>query len=69
MSSLLGKTIFSAAEGLQSGTFTSVELTRAYLGQIRGMNNILNAYLTVMDEEALEWAREADERRAKGEER
>lgn len=68
MAHLLEHTIASAAEGLASGAFTSVELTKAYLDQIRGLDQTLNAYLTVMEEEALEMAQASDDRRAKKQE-
>ena len=65
--SRLEQTIVSAAEKLTTGACTSEALTKEYLTQIHGMNNALNAYLTVMDEEALVLARASDERRARGE--
>ena len=61
--SLLEHTIVTAAEGLASGKFSSLELTQAYLDQIRGQNGTLNAYLTVLEEESLSQARASDERR------
>ena len=64
--SLFEKTIVTAAEGLASGTFSSLELTQAYLDQVRGQNLTLNAYLTVLEEESLSQARKSDERRREG---
>ncbi len=58
-----GHTIVSAAESLSKGEASSVELTRAYLGQIRGLNGSLHAYLTVLEEQALEAAKRSDDRR------
>jgi len=45
---------------------SSVELTRLFLDRIRGLNGVLNAYITLDEETSLAQARKADERRAKG---
>ncbi len=66
MSNLLGHTIVSARTGLRTRQFTSQELTRAYLDQIHKHNARLNAYITVDDEYAMQMARAADERIARG---
>lgn len=66
MRDLLGKTIVSAAAGLKAGDFTSVELTKAYLQQIRGLDITLHAYLDVLEDLAVNQALESDERRAAG---
>ncbi|MSR84997.1 Asp-tRNA(Asn)/Glu-tRNA(Gln) amidotransferase subunit GatA [Candidatus Uhrbacteria bacterium] len=60
----LNQTIASAHLGLERGDFSSVELTQAYLKQIHGLNATFNAYLTVLDESALEAAKQSDVRRA-----
>lgn len=60
-------TIKEASRALRAGEMTSVELTNAYLDQIRGLNGPLNAYVTVMEEMALTEAKQSDERRARGE--
>ncbi|HVM90656.1 MAG TPA: Asp-tRNA(Asn)/Glu-tRNA(Gln) amidotransferase subunit GatA [Verrucomicrobiae bacterium] len=65
MADLLNKTIAEASVGLASGAFTSVELTKAYLGQVRGLDKTLHAYLDVMEDAALAQAAESDARRAK----
>ena len=61
---VLNKTIESASLGLKQGDFSSVELTQAYLAQIRGLNETFNAYLTVMEDVAIESAKRSDARRA-----
>src|SRR5699024_5133753 len=50
------------------GTYTAEEITKAYLDQIDAMNDEINAYITVMREEALEQARALDKKKAAGEE-
>ncbi len=69
MNDLLGKSIVQAADGLQAGEFTSVDLTNAYLQQIRGLDITLHAYLDVLDGAALLAASQSDERRAAGKSR
>ncbi len=63
---LLNKTITSAADGLKKKSFSSEELTRAYLNQARGLNVALHAYLTLDEEGAMAAARASDVRRASG---
>jgi aspartyl-tRNA(Asn)/glutamyl-tRNA(Gln) amidotransferase subunit A len=63
---LCSLTIHDAREGLRGKRFSSVELTRAFLGRIHALNSRLNAYLTINDEEALQQAQAADERMARG---
>jgi aspartyl-tRNA(Asn)/glutamyl-tRNA(Gln) amidotransferase subunit A len=56
-----------AASGLLSKReISSVELTRAVLDRIRAIDSKLGAYITVMDDQALAAAAQADERIAKG---
>lgn len=64
--SLLNKTIVEAAAGLSNGSFSAIELTQAYLDQARGLNNALNAYLTLDEDGALAAAKASDARRADG---
>ncbi|MGR8920645.1 MAG: amidase, partial [Gammaproteobacteria bacterium] len=54
------------ADGLASGQFSSVELTRHYLDRIAARDGVLNSYITVCEERALEQAAAADARRAAG---
>jgi len=58
--------ILEAHEGLKSKKFTSVELTRACLDRIKERDGVINAFITVNEEQALEQAEEADKRIAKG---
>lgn len=50
-----------AREGLRNKKFSSVELTKACLGQIRITEPKLNAFVTVSEDVALEQAQKADE--------
>ena len=54
-------TIQKAHEALKKGDFTSVELTQAYLDEIKKNNGDVNAYLEVFAD-ALEQAKKADEK-------
>ena len=69
MSELTRLTLSAALEGLQSGKFSAVELTRAHIDAIDAVNAKLNAYLVTTPERALSAAAESDARRAKGEAR
>jgi aspartyl-tRNA(Asn)/glutamyl-tRNA(Gln) amidotransferase subunit A len=60
-------TIRQAIEKLDKKEITSVELTKACLARIKGVDKKINACLVVCEKEALEEAKRADERRAKGE--
>ncbi len=59
------KTIAELAKGLRSGEFSSVELTSAFLNRIK-QHSTLNAYITVTEDLALQEAKAADARLAKG---
>lgn len=52
---------------MRAGDFTSVELTTALLGRIDALDPEVKAFITVTPERALERARAADDRRARGE--
>lgn len=54
-------TIKEAREGLKSKKFSSIELTTAYLNQIKKHNKSLNAFITVTEKEALEQASKSDD--------
>jgi aspartyl-tRNA(Asn)/glutamyl-tRNA(Gln) amidotransferase subunit A len=55
------------SRGLDTGEYSSEELTRAFLDRIQQTDSAVNAYITVLEEEALQMARAADERRGKKE--
>jgi Asp-tRNA(Asn)/Glu-tRNA(Gln) amidotransferase A subunit family amidase len=59
-------TLCEAAKGLASGSFSSVELTRALLDEISRRDVSIQAYLTVDAEGALRMAQAADAARAAG---
>src|SRR5689334_13015553 len=59
-------TLTEALDKLHSGEIKAVELTQAHLDRIALINPKIDAYLTVTGERALQQAKQADERRAKG---
>ncbi len=61
-------TIHEALNLMRRKEISSVELTEAVLNRIEAVDGKLRAYLTVSADEALEQAKEADARRARGEE-
>lgn len=61
--SLTTLTAVEILDGLQSGEFTSVELTQGYLARITSLDDQIGAYLSVNTERALEQAQQADDRR------
>ncbi len=60
------KTISELSRSLQSGDFSSVELTTHLLDRVEGLGPHLNAFVTVTGELALEQAAKADQRRTAG---
>ena len=56
-----------AADLLARREVSSVELTRAAFERVRALDDSLNAFLTLTEEEALAQAEAADERIARGE--
>ncbi|MDD5528309.1 MAG: Asp-tRNA(Asn)/Glu-tRNA(Gln) amidotransferase subunit GatA [Patescibacteria group bacterium] len=60
-------TIKQAIEKLDAGEITAVDLARACLDRIKEVDDKIKACLTVCEKEAIEEAKKADERRAKGE--
>jgi len=60
-------TIREAQELLRKGEISAVELTQAVIERIVAVDNQVKAYLTITPGSALEQAREADRRRAAGE--
>lgn len=61
------KTIAELSAGLREGAYSSEDLVRGYLERIARLDGALNAYISVTQEPALEAARAADQRRARGE--
>lgn len=61
------KTIADIIAGLNTGEFSSVEITQHYLHRIQTLDRTYNSYITVNDEAAaLNQAKAADQRRAMG---
>ncbi len=64
---MLNATLAELGSALAARKISSHELTGLFLGRIAGLNQKLNAFITVDGERALAEARGADARRAKGE--
>jgi aspartyl-tRNA(Asn)/glutamyl-tRNA(Gln) amidotransferase subunit A len=64
--SITGKTVAELSEGLDKGQFSSREITEAYLRRISEINPIINSYITVTGEQALNEAAQSDARRGRG---
>ena len=60
------QTVAQLAQGLRDKTFSSVELTRAYLQRIAELDSTYNAFITVDEERALAAAEAADRRLSTG---
>ena len=67
MTDLTKLTLKDAVDGLKAKTFSSEELTKAFLTSIEASNPTLNAYVEVTADKALEQARVSDAKLAKGE--
>ncbi|HEU5468104.1 MAG TPA: Asp-tRNA(Asn)/Glu-tRNA(Gln) amidotransferase subunit GatA [Steroidobacteraceae bacterium] len=65
--SLHRSTAAELGRGIAAGEYSSVEVTRHFLDRIKRANEALNAFVTVTEERALEDARRADARVARGE--
>ncbi len=63
---ILDLTIVQLHEGFKKKQFTSVEVTKEYLGQIKKTDSKIHAFLTVTENLALEQAKKADEIIASG---
>ncbi len=61
------KSIVELSASLAKAEISSVELTQHYLKRIKQYNKNLNAFITVIEEQAMQQARLADQRRAKQE--
>lgn len=68
MSDLVWKTAVELAALIKRGEVSAREVLRAHLEQIDAVNPELNAIVTYLPEMALELAREADKKQARGEE-
>ena len=55
-------TICQAHEGLKKKEFSSFELTKACLAQIKKKDKKINAFINVFEEDALIWAKQADKK-------
>jgi aspartyl-tRNA(Asn)/glutamyl-tRNA(Gln) amidotransferase subunit A len=60
------QTLTELAAGLEKGEFSAVELAEALLGRVEQHDESLNAFVTVMGEQALSAAKAADAARAAG---
>lgn len=63
---MINKSLAELSIGLQSGKFSSVELTQHYLDRIAKYDGEINSFITVTDEQALAMAKTADEQIAAG---
>ncbi|MCC5633371.1 amidase [Nostoc sphaeroides CHAB 2801] len=63
------KTIAQASQQMQSGLLTSTALVKYYLARIHKLNPLLNAFITILEQEALEAAAQLDFERSNGQER
>ena len=68
MSELVWMTAVELADQMRRGEVSAVEVLTAHLEQIEAVNPALNAIVTYLPEMALDLARNADERKARGEE-
>ncbi|MEM1150804.1 MAG: amidase family protein, partial [Pseudomonadota bacterium] len=66
MSDLTQLTLSDALDGLAAKSFSSAELTQAFVDAIEAANPTLNAYVVTTPERALAEAKQSDGRRAKG---
>lgn len=63
---MINKSIAELSVGLQTGKFSSVELTQYYLDRIAKYDGDINSFISVTDKEALAMAQTADEQIAAG---
>ena len=66
MTDLTQLTLSDAVDGLKAKTFSSQEITQAFLTQIDTSNETLNAYVVVTADKAMQMARASDAKLAKG---
>lgn len=60
------KTVAELSAELSAKKISSVELTKHFIDRIHGLDNKLNSFITITEEQALLAAKEADAARAKG---
>ena len=53
-------------KGLTESTFSSLELTESYLQRIKEVDKKINSFITVLEDKAIESARESDKRYKEG---
>ena len=63
---MINKSLAELSVGLQTGKFSSVELTQFYLDRIAKYDGEINSFITVTEEQALVMAKTADEKIASG---
>ena len=66
MTNLTQLTLSDAVDGLKAKTFSSKEITQAFLTEIDKSNRYLNAYVVVTSDKALKMAEAADKNLAAG---
>ena len=66
MSDVIWESAVELARALESGDLKSTDVTSAFLERSRAVGPTLGAYLEITEDRALEAARSADDRRAKG---
>jgi aspartyl-tRNA(Asn)/glutamyl-tRNA(Gln) amidotransferase subunit A len=67
MSKYNNLTIKKAADGLERGDFSSLELTEYYLDRIKKIDKEINSFITVTKDRAIDLAKASDKRRSTGE--
>lgn len=60
-------TILQAHQGLKKKEFSAIELTQSCLNQIKKQNKKINAFITILEKEALEEAKQIDSEIKRGE--
>ncbi len=66
MTNIHNMTLAELSEGLAKKTFSSVEVTQAYLDRIARLDKTYNSFITVTSQSALEKAKTCDEQRKQG---
>ncbi|OAJ35601.1 Asp-tRNA(Asn)/Glu-tRNA(Gln) amidotransferase subunit GatA [Piscirickettsia salmonis] len=61
-----GHTLAEHIQALKSKTISSLELTQSYIDQIKATDQTLNNFITLTEDHALQAAKQADEKLAKG---